>query len=155
MSDKFVPYFKGQTSVNKPMIYFYKHYYEEEANEGEEPLIINQFYVILYNGTILQNTQQLHEINELLEQAPKQEVVKQEEIKQEPKKEVKQEPKQEVKQEVKQKEKVSHKDTIKNEMITLGKKITLVKIKEYLKQLNCKTSGNKDELLQRLNEQLN
>jgi hypothetical protein len=154
MSDKFVPYFKGQTSVNKPMIYFYKHYYEEEANEGEEPLIINQFYVILYNGTILQNTQQLHEINELLEQAPKQEVVKQEEIKQEPKKEVKQEPKQEVKQEVKQKEKVSHKDTIKNEMITLGKKITLVKIKEYLKQLNCKTSGNKDELLQRLNEQL-
>ena len=144
MSDKFVPYFNGQTPVNKPMIYFYNHYYEEDTNEGEEQLIINQFYAILYNGTILQNTQQLHEINELLEQVAKQE----------PKQEIKQEIKQAPKQEPKQEEKVSHKDTIKNEMITLGKKITLVKIKEYLKQLNCKTSGNKDELLQRLNEQL-
>ena len=51
MFDKFVPYFNGQTPVNKPMIYFYNHYYEEDTNEGEEQLIINQFlklYILLH-----------------------------------------------------------------------------------------------------------
>jgi hypothetical protein len=150
MSDKFVPYFKGQTPVNKPMIYFYNHYYEEEANEGEEPLIINQFYAILYKGTILQNTQQLHEINELLEQTPKQEVVKQEVVKQEV---VKQEV---VKQEEIKQEPVSvvvdKKIRIKSELAKLGSKVTMVILKEYLKELNMKTSGKKDELLERLNQ---
>lgn len=129
MSDKIVPYFKGQLPVNKPMIYFYNHYYEEEANEGEEQLIINQFYAILYKGIILQNTQQLHEINELLEQ-PKQEQPKQESVS----------------------VVVDNKVRIKNELAKLGGKVTMVILKEYLKELNLKTSGKKDELLERLNQ---
>ena len=145
MHDKIVPYFKDQKPVNKPMIYFYNHYYEEEVNDGEEPLIINQFYAILYNGTILQNTQEINDINELLEKS-------QQEIKQEEPKQIEEVVKvEEVVEVVKEEDK---KMRIKSELVKLGNKVTMVILKDYLRELNLKTSGKKDELLERLNEQL-
>ena len=72
---------------------------------------------------------------------------KQEEIKQESKQEeIKQEP-------VHLPSDITNKKLrIKNELAKLSGKVTMVILKEYLKELNMKTSGKKDELLERLNQ---
>ena len=155
---------------DKQYMYVYKSLFEEEqtqpseSNEILEPIIIEQFYIILYNHSIIQTKDSIIKIQEELNNTPKIQIKteKVKEIKEniehqvEAKVEDKVEAKEEVKEDVKEEDVPGiFRDTIKNDMKTLGKKITLVKIKYYLKQLNCKTSGNKDELLQRLNEQLN
>ena len=56
------------------------------------------------------------------------------------------------KKEIKQE---SIKQEIKQEIKKLDKKITVIKIKEYLKLFNSKLSGNKIELLERLNSIIN
>jgi hypothetical protein len=139
--DKIVPYFDGQAISNNSMVYFYNHYHEEqhEQHEQEEPVIINQFYIILYKGNITQTMQTIKDIQTLWKELPKQEI-KQEELKETPKQEVKETPKED------------KKIRIKSELAKLGSKVTMVILKEYLKELNMKTSGKKDELLERLNQ---
>jgi hypothetical protein len=67
INDKIVPYFTGEQTSTKSMIYFYNHYHEEQQpEENEEPIIINNFYIILYKNIIIQNTQTIDEINTLL-----------------------------------------------------------------------------------------
>ena len=130
-------------------LYFHNYTFEEESKDSSEKTVINQFYIVLYNNTIIQNSKTIHEIKQYFIERPeqhmpqKEEHIQQEHIQQE-----------HVQQEHVQQEniQVSRKQQVKNELNTLGTKITINILKEYLKEFELKTSGKKDELLNRLKE---
>lgn len=117
-----------------------------ETTESNEE---DNIYIVLYKNQILQPSQNIKIIYDLINNYKEE---TKEETKKETKKELKEETKKELKEEIKKE--VNIKETIKKEM-SLNKKITLIQIKDYLKQLNEKTIGNKEILLNKLIQVLN
>jgi hypothetical protein len=98
-----------------------------EINETElESTETENLYIVLHNNKILVSPNTIHLQN--------QKEIQEKNIEKNQEKNIKQEILSEI-----------------NEIKSKSKKITLVKIKEYLKLLNAKTNGNKCELLDRLN----
>ena len=144
----------------KDYIYFHNYIFEEDTQSKDikenNSILINQFYIVLYNNTIIQNVNTLKEIKQLLT------------VQKENKEQViinNGDDKQQViinngvdKQQVIMNngvDKQQRKEEIKMELSMVGNKITINVLKEYLKELNLKISGKKDELLQRLKDNLN
>lgn len=147
LNQQFVPYFEGKELIqHDKQIYFHNYYYEEPQQEqsDDEPVIINQYYVILYKGKILQSSEDIIQINKLLKEQLT-EVEKVEKVEQE--KEVTE------LEEVEEDKAAQRKDEIKQEL--KESKITVNMLKDYLKEFGLKSTGKKEELLQRLNEHLN
>ena len=133
---------------------------ETDGEEGPEIISVEQFYIILLNHKIIQTKQSIETINQLIEQSntpsldtpntplpldsldtplpldsldtplPLDSLDTPSQL-------------------------PSRKEELITELKKLGNKITVVVLKEYLKEFGLKTSGKKDELLQRLNEHLN
>jgi len=138
MDDKCIPYFEGQQLVKKHMIYFYNYYSEEFQEDNEEPIVMNQFYIILYKNNVIQSYQDVEEINELLNKEIK--VMLNDEMLND--------------DETGVCEMKNKKIRIKKELMEMGGKVTMNILKEYLKELELKVSGKKDDLMNRLNSAL-
>lgn len=109
---------------------------------------LTQYYIILHKNSIVHNNNTIEEINNILTNKVKEEENVEKEI---------------IEKEIIEKEEIVKKEIIKEENnINVesilddisNKKVTVLKIKEYLKLFNCKTTGNKDEMLNRLKERL-
>lgn len=121
----FIPFSNSQEPILNNSIYFYNYIYEEDEQ------VFSHFYIILYKNTIIQSVDSIKIITNILNQKESLDI-KKESL--------------DIKKELK--------DKIKNELLN-SKNATIVKLKEYLKLLNCKINGNKDELLTRLYTILN
>lgn len=139
-------YQKGDLIDNNNYIYFYNTLFEEETEgeEGTEIISVEQFYIILLNHKIIQTKQSIETINQLLEsnQQPSSIYTPSPSI-------------DTPSPSIDTPSQNSRKEELITELKKLGNKITVVLLKEYLKECGLKTSGKKDELLQRLNEHLN
>ena len=147
--------------VNKTSegICIYKYKYEEEnvkenlEENVEEKITYINYYVILCNNNIVTKKSDI-----ILKFKKPLSLVKKEihKIKEIEEKEIRKIKEIEEKEIYKIKEIDKNQDflkiSIKNEIKKLDKKITIIKIKEYLKIFNTKTTGNKQELLERLND---
>lgn len=138
-------YDKSMPIENKNYIYFYNTLFEEETEgeNGPEIISVEQFYIILLNHKILQTQQSIETINKLFEDSKPVSLDISKPVSPDTP-EITQEP-----------STSSRKDEIKTHLQKLGSKITIPVLKEYLKEFGLKTSGKKDELLQRLNQHLN
>ncbi len=142
-------YEKGMHAENKrSYMYFYNTFFEEEVEE--EKVLVEQFYIVLLNNSIIQTKDNIETINNILNSSGKKIEHKDKDTEHKDK-------------DTEHKDKdTEHKDTSENDKMKSGikkelenPKITVVKLKEYLKQLGLKTTGKKDELMNRLLENLN
>jgi S-ribosylhomocysteine lyase LuxS involved in autoinducer biosynthesis len=121
-------------------ICIYKYKYEEEVKNTEnieENIVYINYYIMLFNNNIVSKISDVLNLKfkKSLSLKIKKEIKEKEEI---------EDSKEEIKED-------NLKVSVKNEIKKLDKKITVIKIKEYLKLFNAKLTGNKQELLKRLN----
>lgn len=124
----------------------YKYKYEEvtQVDNVDEKVIYINYYIILVNNNIV--TKILDVLNLKSKKPVPVPVLTNKVLSNIP----------EIKEEIKEEDSMdSLIVSIKNEIKKLDKKITIIKIKEYLKLLNAKLTGNKQELLYRLDNILN
>jgi hypothetical protein len=137
----------------------YKYKYEEEIKNEEnieEKVVYINYYIMILNGYIVSK---ISDVIDNMRNKPlpiKKEIEEIEDLKEiEDPKEIEEiEDPKEIEEIEDPKEEINLKVSIKNEIKKLDKKITVIKIKEYLKLLNAKSIGNKAELLERLNKLL-
>jgi hypothetical protein len=160
--------FYNKSSLSElPSNYIYFHnynYIETPVNDTNEPVIINQFYIVLYKNTILHSPDTITFMYNMLTQEPENvqiENVQIENVQIENAQienvqieNVQIENVQIENVQIEILEKTTLINNIKNQL-QLNDKITILKLKEYLKLLKCKLTGNKDELLSRLHKELN
>lgn len=134
------PSFNGSNCRPSHSDYIYVHnhkYVEHKDDPADEPIVFSQFYIVLLKYKVIQSAENINYIHGILENT-----------------------KLPLTNNDKRNENVEVVSNAQNDMKQSiiaeinESRPTVAKLKEYLKSLNCKTSGNKDELIQRLNVSL-